>query len=194
MAMETRPQEGRPATSAKEAARLLRRDIRTVRRMIEDGELDGGASPGPNRRRRWFVYVDQLPGSRPPTQPRPTPVAPEIAQLREEIAQLRARVMSGDETNRLLVASHATLRDTMAEYQTVMSEILAAADGFRQAADQYRGAGDLYRDSAQHYQRAVSGLQQINTKLNTMLEHYSDALSQHIAPTHAGEIATAPRL
>lgn len=194
MAIETRLQKGRPAMSAREAARILRRDVRTVRRMIEDGEIDGGAQPG-QKYRRWYVYIDQLPSAAPPRRGR-APASPtkhtvaEVNTLRAQKdrlqadnTELRARLMSAEETNRLLLASQATLREAVTDYQSSVAEILAGIDGYRQAADGYR-------DSAEHFHRGATTLQATNAKLNTLLDHYSDALLQYTAPAHPGGLDT----
>jgi hypothetical protein len=186
MAIETRPQEGRPAMSAREAARILRRDVRTVRRMIEDGEIAGGAQPG-QKYRRWYVYIDRLPSTAAPRRADAHAGAEvhtlraENARLQADNTELRARLMSTEETNRLLLASQATLREAVTDYQSSIAEVLAGLDGYRQAADGYR-------DSAEHFHRGVTALQASNAKLNTVLDHYSDALSQHTTPAHPGDL------
>lgn len=105
MVMVGRPQRGRPVTAVPVAARLLGRDVRTVRRMIESGELEGAVVPG-RQRRRWFVYSDQLPGFAPSTSPRLRSGSEqsELAVLREENADLRARAQAAEEGERLLLA------------------------------------------------------------------------------------------
>jgi len=105
----------------------------------------------------------------------------ENARLQADNTELRARLMSTEETNRLLLASQATLREAVTDYQSSIAEVLAGLDGYRQAADGYR-------DSAEHFHRGVTALQASNAKLNTVLDHYSDALSQHTTPAHPGDL------
>ena len=60
---------------------MLRRDARTVRSMVRDGELDGGRQESGT----WFVYTDQPPFA--------TGAAPNLV---DENARLRARAESAD--------------------------------------------------------------------------------------------------
>ena len=77
---------GRPTVSARQAGKLLRRDQRTVKRMIEDGQLEGGYQLI-NERTRWFVYADQI-----THREQPPPAAAGYEQLADDVAALRAEV------------------------------------------------------------------------------------------------------
>lgn len=176
MALEARPQVGRPVISAREAARQLRLDPRTVQKRIEAGELAGGVHPG-TKQRRWYVYADQV-----------LTDAGELGRLRAEVAHLRAdnadlqaQLVASQETNRLLLASQAQMREALQNYQQSATEITSAASGFRDAADGYRTA-------AQGFERAASQLQTSNARLTDVLENYGDALSQHNMPGHLGAL------
>lgn len=176
MALETRPQVGRPVISAREAARQLRLDPRTVKKKIEAGELAGGVHPGP-KQRRWYVYADQV-----------LTDAGELGRLRTEVVHLRAdnadlqaQLLAAQETNRLLLASQAQMRESLQNYQQSAAEVTSAASGFRDAADGYRAA-------AQGFERATAHLQTSNASLNEVLENYGDALSQHNVPGHLGAL------
>lgn len=178
MALETRPQVGRPVISAREAARQLRLDPRTVKKQITTGELAGGVHHGP-KQPRWYVYADQV---------LTDPYAGELSQLRAEVAHLRAdradlqaQLLATQETNRLLLASQAQMREALQNYQQSAAEITSAASGFRDAADGYRTA-------AQGFERATSQLQTSNACLNEVLDNYGDALSQHSLPGHLGTL------
>lgn len=176
MTTERIPQPGRPVMTAREAARLLRKDHRTIQRMIETGQLDGGAYHGPQRR-RWFVYADQFDRpSAPPTSTaeRVGDVTAERDRLLHENAELRAELISTQEAYRLVLASQATMREALTDYQRSVDEILAGATAFR--------------DAAAHFEAAVSGLQSSNSKLNQIAGSYSDALHQNLIPGHAGTL------
>lgn len=196
MVMGSRPQRGRPVTGVREAARILGRDVRTVRRMIESGQLEGGASSG-GQRRRWFVYSDQL-VTQPPAHSRVARSEDgEIAALRAEVADLRARAMAAEEGERLLLAGQATLRDAVRESQSMLAAVVAAnermvrgTDGYRAAADGYRSAADEFREGATGYVQAVSQAQTTISMLEAVLERYSDTIAQHITPGHPGELST----
>lgn len=180
MTTERSPQPGRPVMTAREAARLLRKDPRTIQRMIEAGELDGGAHQGPQRR-RWFVYADQF--NRPSTESTPASqtavgdVAAERDRLLLENADLRAELISTQEAYRLVLASQATMHEALTDYQRSVDELLAGTTAFR--------------DAAGHFQAAVSGLQSSNSKLNQVAGAYSDALHQGLIPGHAGTLGNA---
>lgn len=186
MGIENRPQEGRPIISAREAARMLRRDVRTVRRMIERGDVHGGATAGP-KQRRWYVYLDQLPGPTPPTSTPPVDASSTsgdtasatIATLRAENLELRVQLASTQETAQLLIASQAVVLEAVEQYRVSAAEIASAADGYRTAADGYQ-------QSADHYRRAATGFQSGTDNLIGVLDRYRDALSQFTLPGHPG--------
>jgi hypothetical protein len=196
MVMGSRPQRGRPVTGVPQAARMLRRDVRTVRRMIESGELEGGASLAAERR-QWFVYTDQ-PLLQAPAQPAAAqPEQGEIAVLRAENADLRARAIAAEEGERLLLAGQATLRDALRESQSTLTAVLAAnesvmrgAEGYRAAADGYRSAADEFRQGATGYVEVVTQAQTTIGLLETVLERYSDTIAQYITPGHPGALNT----
>lgn len=171
---ETSPDPGRPVMTAREAGRVLRKDPRTIRRMIESGELAGGAEPGAQRR-RWFVYADQV-DSRPGkthTAPAPSTRASDDLQ-RETIDDLRGRLAKSEETVRLLLATQATMREALADYQRSVDDLLSGTTAFR--------------DAASHFQNASANLHASNTKLNDVVNAYSDALTQHSIPDNASTL------
>lgn len=176
MTIETSPEPGRPVMTAREAARVLQRDPRTIRRMIRSGELAGGADPG-GQRRRWYVYTDQISssghkGSRPADAD--SSLQADNQRLRDENADLRARLISSEEAYRVVLASQATMREALADYQKSVDDLLAGTTGFREAAG--------------HFQSAAAGLQSSNAKLNAIVGAYSDALHQHLIPGHPGSL------
>lgn len=174
MTIETSPQPGRPVMTAREAARLLHKDHRTIRRMIESGELAGGAHPGAQRR-RWYVYADQfnqaaefnaVTGSKQLEQP--DAVAAERDRLLRENAALQAELISTKDAYHVVLASQATMREALTDYQRSVDALLAGTNAFQ--------------DAAAYFQAAVAGLQSSNTKLNEVAGSYSDALHQHLIP------------
>ena len=197
MAMAGSPRPGRPVTGVTEAARILRRDVRTVRRMIEAGELEGGATPGPQRR-QWFVYTDQLPPfAAAATALASPPEHGELAALRAENADLRARTLAAEEGERLLLAGQAALRDALQHSQSTIATMLAAGasvergvDGYRAAADGYRNAAEEFRQGADEYRQVAGQAHATVDMLQRVLEQYSDTIAQHITPGHAGSLET----
>lgn len=131
------PKQGRPWVSARKAAQLLRRDARTVRNMVRDGELDGGQQESGT----WFVYTDQPPFITATAAP----------NLVDENARLRARAEAAEEANRVLLTTQASLLGALAEYQK-------GTETLRQALDAERERSDLYYQAAQSYQRSADSL------------------------------------
>lgn len=183
MDIENRPHQRRPVVTAREAARILRRDVRTVRRMVEDGEIEGGATAGP-KQRRWYVYLDQLPSPMPPASTRSgadasatVEAAATIAALRTENLDLRTQLASTQETAQLLIASQAAILEAVEQYRVSVAEIANASDG-------YRAAADGYQQSADHYRQAASGFQTTADNVIAVLDRYRDAISQFTIPGH----------
>jgi hypothetical protein len=160
--------------------------------MIASGELEGGSIAKPQRK-QWFVYSDQLPGSSVPTASTPTEMGAELAALRSENADLRARAVAAEEGERLLLAGHQQLRDALRESQAIVAAMLSAqahvdrgADGYRAAAEGFQRAAEEFRQGAQDYLGAVQRAHATVDLLNAVADGYSDTISQHITPGHAG--------
>jgi hypothetical protein len=66
------------------------------------------------------------------------------------------------------------MREALSDYQSSVDELLAGTTGFREAAG--------------HFQNAAARLQSSNSKLNTIIGSYSDALQQHLIPGHPGSL------
>ena len=182
----------RPRTPATQAAKALGLDVRTVRRMIASGELEGGSVPKPQRK-QWFVYSDQLPGSWAPTAAVPPGTGPEVAALRLENADLRARAVSAEEGERLLLAGHQQLRDAVRESQAVLAAMLSAqahvdrgVEGYRVAAEGFQQAAEEFRQGSQDYLRAIQRAHAMVDQLSDVADGYGDTISQHITPGHVG--------
>ncbi len=182
----------RPRTPAPQAAKALGLDVRTVRRMIAAGELEGGSVAKPQRK-QWFVYSDQLPGASARTAPVPPEMGAELAALRAENADLRARAVSAEEGERLLLAGHQQLRDAVRESQAILAAMLSAqahvdrgVEGYRVAAEGFQQAAEEFRQGTQDYLRAVQRAHATMDLLSAVADGYSDTISQHITPGHAG--------
>lgn len=130
MELETQPQPGRPTISANEAGRRLRRDRRTIQKMIASGDLEGGERPG--KQRRWYVYEDQLTSA---TTPRSSPPyeQPGDTDLQQEIDRLRAELVSANETTRLLRAANAEILHAAESQRAVTKRLIDVNEEFRQA-------------------------------------------------------------
>lgn len=184
MGIENRPQRGRPKISAREAARILQRDVRTVRRMIEDGDIAGGATEGP-KQKRWWVYVDQLPQSAQHAaasgdHDSSSSAHATIEALRAENLDLRVQLSAANETNQLLLAAQANMLEAVEQYRQSAAETVGAGDGYRQAAEGYR-------DAADRYGRATAGFQTSAEQLMAVVDRYRDALTQYTAPAHPAD-------
>ncbi|MGJ6127479.1 helix-turn-helix domain-containing protein [Mycolicibacterium sp. Y3] len=187
MTIEIRPEQGRSVMTAREAARYLRKDPRTVRRMIESGQL-AGFTDNTGERRRWYVYTDQLGPDGPlvvehKTAGRQrtagaTDLHVENVRLRQENSDLRAQLASTEDAYRTVLAQQATMQEALAEYQQSVDQLLAGTSS--------------YRDAAQQFQGAATSLQASNTKLTAVLGTYQGALHQHLIPGHAGELFAHP--
>lgn len=174
----SRPQPGRPTISTRQAAKLLRRDPRTVRRMIRDGELEGGCQVL-NERTRWFVYSDQIAApTRPGRPPTPTPYASEVEDLRAAVARATAEKLATQETNRLLLASQDLLMDALGQYQQATEEAVAIANEYRELSGRHHDAAERFRDSAD--------------KFATVIGNYRDIIGQHTTPDDLSSLGSGP--
>lgn len=143
------PEPGRPWVSARRAAQLLRRDPRTVRNMVREGELDGGQQVAGT----WFVYTDQPPFA-----------APSVPSLADENAQLRARAEAAEEANRGLLIGQAALLDALADYQRGTESLRHALDAEKERSQLYHQAAESYRRSADSLTEAVSAFRDISAR------------------------------
>lgn len=149
----------RPTISARHAGKLLRRDQRTVQRMIEKGDLEGGCQLI-NERRRWFVYSDQI-GHREQSPAHPRDLTDAVAQLRTELAAARAREAAAQETNRLLLANQALMLNALNEYRQASDETAAIADEYRALTERHNASSAHYRQSADNFAQALANYRDI---------------------------------
>ena len=188
MTLEASPQPGRPAMTAREAARTMRLDVRTVRRMLENGELAGYTQQGP-KQRRWYVYADQITSSSSVSTPTAGagdgPLAAEVQRLQtvnsslaDANTDLTAKLLAAEESNRVLLAAQATQREAFIQYRKSVDDILSGVAGYRQAAE--------------HFERATIGLQTSGALLTSVIDNYGEALAQHGIPGHLGALIDGP--
>ena len=176
--ISSRPQPGRPTISTRQAARLLRRDPRTVRRMIRDGELEGGCQIL-NERTRWFVYSDQIPAPTRPSAPQPsTPDTSELDELRVAVARANSEKLAIQETNRLLLASQGLLVAALSQYQQATEEAVAIANEYRELSGRHHNATERFRDSAD--------------KFATVIGNYRDIIGQYTTPDDLSSLGSEP--
>ena len=158
-------------------ARLLRRDPRTVQRMVRDGELEGGYETS-QQRTRWYVYSDQIsaPLHRRPevTPPGGDTPSSEINALRAEVAAAKAQAAEALESNRLILASQAMLLTALSQYRNASNEINAISDDYRAIIDRHADAAQRFRDSADSFAE--------------ILETYRDVISQFFTPNDASAL------
>lgn len=153
--LDASPSPGRPPVSARLAGKLLRLDPRTVKRMLEAGELEGGCQLV-NQRRRWFVYADQV--TQPEHAAAPADyqeLADSVVALRAEVAAARATAATVQETNRLLLANQAILLTALNEYRQASDETTALTDDYRALAERHSSIAARYRTSADNFAQAL---------------------------------------
>ncbi len=166
----------RAVVPAVEAARLLQRDVRTVRRMIQTNEIDGYEKQA-NSRSHWYVYADQLPGA----------VAAPVAgtsvedQLRAENAQLRAELASAYEVIRLSQAAQAIATTAVQDYRQAAELDDVVAEGLRVAMEGVQQVVQASQSKAGRFKASADGFAQA-------LEHERDALALLIAPDNIGDL------
>lgn len=182
----------RPTVSLAQAAKLLGKDWRTVKRLVESGDLEGGSTLD-GKRPTYYVYADQLaqPGL-PVGSPDPSDLVEAIARLQRELeesrtaeaharegeARARAAAAATEETNRLLQANQAILLGAVREFQHASDDAAALVDDYRALADRHRSVAGQYRDAATGFAKAA--------------ENYQDILGRLLTPDDASSL-TDPR-
>ncbi len=137
----------------REAARRLNRDHRTVKNMVINGTLRGGAEPHPQRL-RWYVYTDQLPAetSNPDTPtPATTPLSPPATsswppEVLAQLADQSAEIVTLKHSNRVLTAAVGDLLDALEHYKAGAQSALTTASHFERAADGFSATVGHYRE------------------------------------------------
>lgn len=130
----------------RDAARIFRKDHRTIRSAIIDGRIRGGAQPHAQRL-HWYVYADQLPvdpfNSHQPAHPEPA------SAPADRYAELQGQVASLTEALSLALASEAEILSAMDDYK-------AAADGYRMAGQKFQSAADGFRGALLKHRDALA--------------------------------------
>lgn len=182
------PPRGRPTVSLAQAAKLLGKDWRTVKRLVETGVLDGGSTLE-GKRPTYYVYADQLsPPAAPPSVRDPRSLLERIAGLEQELEQSRAaeaRAREGEaqalaaaaatqETNRLLQANQAILLGAVQQFQQASDAAAALVDDYRALTDRHWSISGQYRDAATGFAKAA--------------ENYQDVLASVLTPDDASSL------
>ncbi|UBV21690.1 MULTISPECIES: hypothetical protein [Mycolicibacterium] len=174
-AYDTHPQQGRAYVSAANAAKVLRKDVRTIRAMITNGTLEGVCEQAASRS-RWHVYADQL----EPRNQRPAHHdSDQVARLIEENAQLRARVANAEETTRSLLGAQAVLLDALRDYRTGSEQTVAAQAALEEAVKLQRAAASSFQSSSNQFAEAFSAMRDIVAAHNTP-DDARDLLPEHL--------------
>ncbi|EHB46441.1 hypothetical protein MycrhDRAFT_6245 [Mycolicibacterium rhodesiae JS60] len=175
------PQPGRPTVSLAQAAKLLGKDWRTVKRLVENGDLDGGATLE-GKRPTYYVYADQLLSAAAlPASQDASSLLDTIAGLHQELeqsraaeahareseARARAAAAATEETNRLLQANQAILLGAVQEFQHASDAAAALVDDYRALTDRHWSMAGQYRDAATGFAKAADNYQDILGRLLT---------------------------
>jgi uncharacterized phage infection (PIP) family protein YhgE len=174
-------QPGRPTVPLSQAAKILGKDWRTVKRLVETGELEGGSTLVA-KRRTYYVYADQLAqrGTGQGTDG-DRELLETIAELRRELGQTRASeeraraaesraqaaAAAAQETNRLLQANQAILLSAVKDFQGASDDTAGLVDDYRALTDRHWSISDKYRSSASNFAQAADNFQNILGRLLT---------------------------
>lgn len=167
-------EQDRPTLSVPKAAKFLRKDIRTVKRMIEDGRLQGRVVPGA-KQKHWEIYADQEPF----LKEHPTAAAAgsnsqirRIAALEAQVADLRAELVAKDETIRQLRIARDVEASATADYRSALEDMEAGGDALMEALEHFRRSSKTFRAAAD--------------KRGDLADLHNDVIGQLTTPGHAG--------
>lgn len=188
MAPVREPQRGRATVSANKAAKLLRKDRRTVQAMIEVGDLVGGRYPG-GKQNRWWVYLDQLvetppAGDHAALVARNAALVAENTQLKAQVAEthgLRARLTAAEAKIAFQAEELASMRSSNIELNASMGALLAAAEKRREGHRQAQDAVNSAMASATSYEQAGAELYKVISGLQ-------NTLSPHLSPSNLADM------
>lgn len=148
----------RPFIDSVQAAKLLRCDPRTVRKMVVEGDLAGEKCPSVNDLRiEWRIYADQPliteaqataaaavstpPESTSPPSMDPDVATPEVAELRAELAVLRAeKTKYVDTIAGLRAALDAAVQSAVLEAEAHADYAAKRVESLRQLQVAFRGS------------------------------------------------------
>jgi hypothetical protein len=167
MAKAARRKPRRPFIDAAQAAKLLRCDPRTVRRMVTDGRLQGERARSANGHHSdWRVFADQ----------------PLIVQAREAAAAAfsaarTAEVSGSGATGGDLSRENAELRMQLAEVLVVKAEerarsaeaqnsqIVAALHAMNEVLGEFQKGAELAQRSNEHFQSGSTAMSRVMSAL-----------------------------
>lgn len=178
MAPVREPQRGRETVSANRAAKMLRKDRRTVQAMIEAGDLAGGIYPG-GKQNRWWVYLDQLIETAPRTDH--AALLAQNAELIAEAKDLRRRLATAEAKIVFQAEELASMRSSNIELNTGMGAILSATEKMREGHRQAQDAVGSAMASASSYEQA-------NAELFKVISGLQNTLGQQLAPSNLGDM------
>jgi len=190
------PHAGRPTISLAQAAKLLGKDWRTVKRMVEAGQLDGGSTLA-GQRPTYYVYADQVASSSRASATSDSRQLLETiaglerdleqaraaeARARNDEAQARASAAAAEEVNRILRANQSILLNAVQDFQQASDGAAALIDDYRALTDRHWAVAGQYRDSANSFAKAASNYQDVLGQLLTPDD--ISALTPPDPPTH----------
>jgi hypothetical protein len=168
-------QPGRPTVPLSQAAKILGKDWRTVKKLVEAGAIEGG-SHLVAKRRTYYVYADQLAHSGTGVRTgHDRGLADTVADLQRELelsraaearaheaeAQARAAAASAQETNRLLQANQAILLGAVKDFKQASDSTAGLVDDYRALTDRHWSIANQYRSSASSFAQAADNFQSI---------------------------------
>lgn len=172
---------GRPTVPLAQAAKILGKDWRTVKKLVEDGKLEGGSALVA-KKHTYYVYADQLGyGDHAQAAGSDHQLRDTIAELQHELERLRASeaeardaealaqaaANSAQETNRLLQANQAILLDAVRNFQEASDDTAGLVDDYRALTDRHWSITGKYRSSASNFAQAADNFQDILGRLLT---------------------------
>ncbi len=164
-----------------QAAKILGKDWRTVKKLVEAGTLEGGSALVA-KRRRYFVYADQLEHvDNRQSSGRDRQLLDTIDALQRELALSRAAAASAreaearaqaaassaQETNRLLQANQAILLSAVKDFHDASDDTAGLVDDYRALTDRHWSISGKYRSSASNFAQAADNFQDILGRLLT---------------------------
>jgi hypothetical protein len=172
---------GRPTVPLAQAAKILGKDWRTVKKLVEDGKLEGGSALVA-KKRNYYVYADQLghadhaqaAGSQHQLQEAIDELQQQLersraseARARDAEARAQAAANSAQETNRLLQANQAILLNAVRDFQDASDDTAGLIDDYRALTDRHWSITGKYRSSASNFAQAADTFQEILGRLFT---------------------------
>ncbi|WP_255785859.1 hypothetical protein [Mycobacteroides abscessus] len=195
MAPVREPQRGRATVSANKAAKLLRKDRRTVQAMIEVGDLVGGIYPG-GKQNRWWVYLDQLvetppSGDHAALVARNAALVAENTQLKAQVAEthgLRTRLTAAEAKIAFQAEELASMRSSNIELNASVGALLAAAEKRREGHRQAQDAVNSATDAVNSAMASATSYEQAGAELYKVISGLQNTLSPHLSPSNLADM------